>query len=290
MMVTDLPSFDRVLADRMRADAHEMVEAYVRTVLDHAPSDSVTGVYAKGSAYKSWDSIIDYVPEVSDVDIHVRFVDDLQATRFLQSLGLALQIAERALERFHAKVSDPTHVPRPQLLVLNEVEKLPGYLASPTAIVRTLYGSPFEGGSREDYADARPADGQRFVADAHYVQRELPHQVIDRPGHHAWRAISLLGWRVAPAGPRLLTQLGMHPYEAWTLNRSGVVSELIARGQSSLAQAYADFYLAGWDGVNTNFREGTAARRALDAVARLYTEGLELIQGRSCSTDQSQNG
>lgn len=277
----DLPAFDVQQAERLRSDAHAMVTAYVSTVLEEAGEHAIAGIYAKGSAYKPWDSIIDYVPEISDVDLHVRFVDDRQATAVMTSLDRALRIAQRSHEKFRAAVTNPTHLPRPQLLALNTLEALPGYLPSPTPTVHTLFGEPFQGATRADYAHVQTADAERFTADAEYVQRELPEKVIDRPGHHAWRAISLLAWRVSPAGPRLLTNLEMDPYDAWTLNRSGVIQELANRGHAPLAHACADFYLAAWDGANSGFRDDEAAQRALNAVGRLYSEGTAFLRQRA---------
>jgi hypothetical protein len=277
-LMTSLPSFEGELAGRLRGEVREMAGAYVEAVLEEVARDAVAGVYVKGSATRAWDSAIDYVPEISDVDIQVRFVDEGEAGRFFGSLGLALRVAEHALERFYGRVASPLHVPRPQLLALNTLERMPGYFPSPEGTVRTLYGQAYEAASREDYASTQAEDARLFVEDAEWVRVELPEKVIDRPGHHAWRAISLLGWRVSPAGPRLLTHLGMHPYDAWSLNRSGVVRELIARGQAPLAEAYAGFYLAGWDGFRSQFREGEAARRALQAVGSLFSEGIAVIR------------
>ena len=53
-----------------------MVASIVEALLRQIPSSEVAGIYFKGSAQKRWDSPVDYVPEVSDVDIHVLLRDD----------------------------------------------------------------------------------------------------------------------------------------------------------------------------------------------------------------------
>ena len=43
-------------------------------------------------------------------------------------------------------------------MILNELEKLPGYLPSPSETVRTLWGRDYAGGSRQDYAGTETED------------------------------------------------------------------------------------------------------------------------------------
>ncbi len=274
----DLPPFEAAdQAERLRSEAHDMAAAYMDTLLNVVPRDLIVGVYVKGSAYKPWDSLIDYVPELSDVDIHVHFLNDDDGHSYLGTPQQALDVAERALSEFSARVPDASHLPRPQLLVLNDLVKLPGYLPSPAGAVHTLYGDIYAGASRDDYGSTQPDDARRFADDARFVDDELPMKVIDRPGKYAWRAVSLLVWRIGPAGPRLLTHLGAHPYDAWSMNRTRIVQELTVRGQRDIAGAYAEFYLAGWDGYRSAFRDGDAARRALHAASRLYSLGKMVI-------------
>ncbi|MEJ2131912.1 MAG: hypothetical protein P8Y95_09905 [Gammaproteobacteria bacterium] len=279
----DLPLFEPALAQTLRSEATEMVGAYTDTLLSVIPKGLVTGMYAKGSVYKPWDSLIDYVPDLSDVDIHVRFRSAEDARRHLGVLSQALEIAERALELFRSRVAAPTHLPRPQLVVLNHLEDQPGYLPSPKGLAQTLYGPAYHAAERADYADTRTADARQFAANLEYVRDELPEKIVDRPGAHAWRSIANLVWRVGPTGARVLTNLGMHPYDAWSLNRTNVVRELEARGRGGIAEAYAQFYLAGWRGYRSGFQDGDAARDALHAVDRLFSSSASVI----ASSDES---
>src|SRR5687768_9127389 len=56
---------------RVRAEVEGMTDAYVAALLERLPREQIVGLYAKGSAVKPWDAPIDYVPELSDVDLHV---------------------------------------------------------------------------------------------------------------------------------------------------------------------------------------------------------------------------
>ncbi len=273
-----LPQFDAAHpADRFRSEAHEMAAAYLDTLLSVLPQESISGIYVKGSAYKRWDSMIDYVPEFSDVDLHIRFHKEDDGQKYLGTLDQALSIAQGARSSFLIRAPNASHFPRPQLIVLNELEKLDGYCPSPVGLVHTLYGEPYVPARRDDYAATQPDDAQRFIKDAEFLDDQLPMKVIDRPGLYAWRVVWLIVWRVGPVGPRLLTHLGLHPYDAWSLNRTGIVEELITRGKLDIAQAYVDFYLAGWDGYRSDFRDGDAAFRALNAASRLFSKGKTII-------------
>ncbi len=55
----------------LKREARAMAEAFAEALLAHVPSEHVAGIYWKGSAQKEWTTPIDYVPELSDVDIHV---------------------------------------------------------------------------------------------------------------------------------------------------------------------------------------------------------------------------
>lgn len=252
-----------------------MADAYRHALLAEAPDGSVAGIYVKGSSIRSWESRIDYVPELSDVDIHVRLASD--AGPVVRSFPFALDVAEAALKRFRTRHPSPEHTPRPQLFFLDDIERLPGYLPSPPGGVRTLDGVEYRGATRSQYEDCRDSDRERFAADAGFVLRDLAGKVIDRPGALLWRVVSTLTFRVAPAGPRLLTQLGVAPWDAWTMNRTSVVRELAARGHENLASHYAGFYVAGWAGFRSGFLDSDAASLALRAAHGMFADGMTLL-------------
>jgi len=150
--------------------------------------------------------------------------------------------------------------------------------------VRTLHGEPYPDVTAGAYAGARTVDAQRFLADADFVITELPAKLVDRPGRLAWQVVTVLAWRMGPAGPRLLTQLGIDPYTAWRVNRTAIVAQLAERGHPDLARCCAAFYLAGWQGYRSGFADGDAAADAVRAAARLFREGRELL--RRAATDR----
>ncbi len=271
----DLPPMDDALAEELRLEVWGMADAYLAALLEVSTDGSIGGVYLKGSSNRPWDSEIDYVPELSDVDIHVRLTTD--ADSVVHSVDFAFEVARVALEGYRRRFPRPRHTPRPQLFFLERLEELAGYLPSPSGSVRTLFGREYQGGTESAYSGVGPSDVERFLADATFVQHELAGKIIDRPGRLLWQVVSSLTFRVAPAGPRLLTRLGVPPYQAWSLNRTGIVHELYARGQGSLGGHYADFYRAGWEGFRSGFSDDAAAHRAVSAACRLYADGCEVV-------------
>lgn len=247
-------------------------------VLQEVTAGGITDAYLKGSLVKPWDSVIDYVPEVSDVDVHLRCADDT-VRKHIREPAVALEIAESATHRFASSNPDPMHFPLPQVKFLDELEQLEGYI-TPPGTIETLLGQPPTSKPRDAYAGLETVDATRFIDDARFFAEELPDQIFDRPGRFLWSLIPRISWRVSPAGPRLLTSLGMHPYDAWLCNRTEIVRAFEASGEPDLASSYAAFYLACSEGSRTRFTEWEPAHRALSAANQVFEQGLALLRTR----------
>ncbi|MHA2290324.1 MAG: hypothetical protein ACXABG_16175, partial [Promethearchaeota archaeon] len=77
-------------------------------------------IYSKGSACKPWESAIDYVPILSDVDIHVRFANTDQDDPLSHlSMKKALDISQKYEKRFYRRRKDFIHLPRAQVVSIN---------------------------------------------------------------------------------------------------------------------------------------------------------------------------
>ena len=72
MQSSILPEWNHHYPDpgKLRHEINHMADSFVEVLLDDIPSQEIRGIYLKGSAQKEWDSPVDYVPEISDVDIH----------------------------------------------------------------------------------------------------------------------------------------------------------------------------------------------------------------------------
>lgn len=231
----------------LRAETEALSEAYAEVLTSTLGEAAVLGVYRKGSAQKPWGSRIDYVPLLSDVDIHVRLASDADVAR-LDDLDVALEVADAAVEAYHARVVAPLHVPKPQLNILNMLEADADIVPSPASTVAVVFGEPYHELvlTEAQRGRQRARDREQLLASDAFIEA-LPLRAIDRPGVLLERLVSELSWRVSPVAPRALSVLGMAFEEAWSLNRTALVAALEARGVHALASAYARWYLGGWD-------------------------------------------
>ncbi len=81
----------------------------------------IQGIYLKGSGQKEWDSPVDYVPEISDVDIHIQFYSDESWPRRIGTFAQAVSIQRAVETSYLSKIREPLHLPRPQLMVVNKL-------------------------------------------------------------------------------------------------------------------------------------------------------------------------
>lgn len=242
-----LPTWDDGFPDptRLRHEVMSMAQSYVEVLLELIPHSAVQGIYLKGSANKRWDSPIDYVPDISDVDLHIDFYHDDAWRAHFGTVAQAIEVQRRVESRYISKVKEPVHTPRPQLIVVNKVmAELDDFVPSPPSTVNTLYGLEYPAAEYSAPEAIRRGDSVRLVENSDYLT-EFPMHLIDKPGKYTWNALRALILRVSPAGPRVLHISGIETERAWGMNRTEVLSALNEVGYSELARHYAEFYLAG---------------------------------------------
>jgi hypothetical protein len=259
---------------QLRAEVEAMVDA-VRGALVDRFGAGIRGLSFKGSAQKRWDTQIDYLPELSDVDIHFR--TDGATSAALADLDTALALHAEIGRRFTDGCPDPTHVPRPQLIDADEIERLADYVPPPAGTVRTLVG-PEPGPVRIDEEQVRVGDARRLLAagDPQFLAKAVA-DLIERPSHHLFPAVRALSWRVAPVAPRVVNVLGGGFATAWSANRTEAVRLLVGLGQDALADQVMSFYEAAWVAYASGWRDGDAGRAAFAAGIRALRLGASLV-------------
>jgi hypothetical protein len=233
-------------SSRVRAEVEGMTRAYVDALLERVPREEIVGLYAKGSAVKPWDAPLDYVPELSDVDLHVLVRDPARLEAGIGGLRGALDLQARAEALFFELFPEPVHVPRPQLVLLNALKDQPFYVPSVASTVCVLFGEPYPTATALDAAGIRRLDVAALLEHEGYLAR-LPWSVVDTPAKFLWGRLRELSWRVSPTASRVLSALGVSYAEAWGGNRSSAVRQLEALGEHALAAAYAAFYASAWE-------------------------------------------
>jgi len=255
-----------------------MMESILESLHACLPAGTIEGVYGGGSSLKGWDSVIDYVPELSDVDVHILLTDPALLE---QNLDRVFAFQAEYERRFAERFPDPIHYPRPQIMVINRHLANPAFLPGPPGTGRTLFGKPLDKVRPQpaDFEFVRKTDRESLIQER---ERQwiagLPDHLIDRPGKYLWQPVRDASWRVAPTGPRVLSVLGASFAEAWGHNRTGVHARLIAAGQTEFAEAYAGYYLEGWAFFLSGYREAEHGRAALRWATRVIELGAEVGQ------------
>jgi len=259
---------------RLRGEVDGMLEAVTAALVDRFDG-GVLGLWCKGSAAKPWDSAIDYVPELSDVDIHYR-ADEVTAA-LLADLDTALAIHADIERRFTGLFPTPLHVPRAQFVPATAMDALPGYVPSPASTVRTMRGPAWVGPIAVDESAVRRTEATSLVRAADPgVLNQAVIDLIERPAHHLYVGLRSLGWRVSPVGPRVLSVLGVDFETAWSANRTVVVGLLAELGQGQLARHLVTYYEAAWDGFLSGWHDGNACRAAFGAAVRALRLGASI--------------
>lgn len=274
------PEWDARFPDRdqLRAEVQSLAACVRVQLLTRIPQDEIRGLYLKGSSIKAWESPLDYVPEISDVDIHVWFRDDDAWRQYLDTVPQALAIQAAIEACFEERIARPVHHPRLQLIVLNTImADLEGFVLSPRSTVTVLHGEDYPEADYSDVEAIRRFDAGDLIEKAAWMER-MPLHLIDKPGIYAREGLRQLVWRVAPAGPLVLHISGLDTAHVWSVNRTRVTAALRDLGLGDLADAYRDFYLAAWDYFLSGFSDTNACRGAILAATGVLTEGGDLAR------------
>ncbi len=262
--------------DQLRTETRCLAVCVRDQLLALIPEDEIRGIYLTGSAVKPWDSPLDYVPEVSDVDIHASFRDDISWRKHLDTVPLALDVQAAIEACFENRCPRALHRPRPQLLVLNKLmAERKGFVYAPRSTVVVLQGEPYP---KDDYSNPdtiRRHNAADLVERAEFVQR-VPLLAIDRPWTYSRDLLSQLTWRISPVGPLVLHLSGSETEHVWTLNRTRATAVLQDLALHDLADAYSAFYLSGWDYFLSGFTNSSACRTAVLAGTQVLIQGANL--------------
>ena len=129
------------LQKRARAEINSALEIWT-AILQETFGERIRYAYTKGSAIKSWDSIIDYVPEISDVDLHFRFttLEDMIFSEdpFSQAMEISFEYERRFLE----EQPNALHMPRSQLLLVDLLMENVDYVPPRMSDIRVMIGTP----------------------------------------------------------------------------------------------------------------------------------------------------
>jgi hypothetical protein len=220
------------------------LQAWIEILRDEL-GDRIDYVYTKGSSMKKWDSPIDYVPVLGDVDIHILLKDDedlFSGNR--ERFEAAMRFSQRFEDRFYELEPDPLHFPRSQLIHVNQYKNENWFVMPRAEDVQPLIGD-FQPANLPSIKTIRQIDLKNLVDLEEYLQW-LPMGTMDRAGFDFWSLIRRMLWRVSPAPVRLISQTHDNPLDVWNWNRTRVSAELLNMELEGIERFYREFYMAGW--------------------------------------------
>ena len=190
--------------DRLRAEADCLAACFLEQLLESIPESEIRGFYYKGSSKKAWESPLDYVPEVSDVDMHLWFHDDDAWHKYLETVPQAMEVLKGVEARFRARVPEPLHEPRPQLIVMNKMlADIADFVYSPRSTVTVLYGEEYRRATTPTRTPSGDTTAGISSRDSEWAGRSGL-DVIDKPGRYLWqamRAVTVPGVPCGASGP-----------------------------------------------------------------------------------------
>lgn len=244
------------LQKRARQDIQ--VALSVWTEILKSPERGARFAYAKGSATKEWDSPIDYVPVVSDLDIHVEYPEDTPFLYPPDEFADGMHVSVEYESRFYEHHPDSLHLPRSQVIPLEHLKRATVYIPPRRGDVSVLFGD-FHPLDMPDSDTIRHIDLENLQELGVFLQ-EIPLQVVDRTGLDFWTTIRRMAWRVSPSPVRFLTQFYDDPVDLWSWNRSRIEGLLREYDYGDLADLYHGFYMAAWETFLTDFKDSRSLR------------------------------
>ena len=264
------------LQKKARSDVEAGLEVWIR-VMNEDLGTRIKYAYTKGSAHKKWETPIDYVPIISDVDIHIMLHDDdLFFSGSSESFDDALSLSKRYEDEFLHLQPDHLHIPRSQIMTINKLASDLEYVPPRPQDIRALVGDIPNPIIQSDI-DIRQIDRQSLMDYQEFIET-LPSRIFDRSGLDYWFIIRQMCWRVSPAPVRLLTQITDNPLDVWSWNRTAIAKELESHDYTEIAEHYRNFYLHGWDLFLSKFTSSEAYRNCISAGYYTLSKCREEVQ------------
>ena len=250
-------SYGALLAEA-RKDVDAAIEVW-RQLIHERLSDRIDYAILKGSGIKEWESPVDYVPVISDIDIHVGTKKNMPLfPKNRDGFLYSLETTRLYEEMFKEMRPDHLHIPRPQFVVIEEARG--EWLPEKHEEVKPLFGEvPLK--SEESLESLRARDLDELTGLGPLLAR-LPERVIDRVDLEYYRVLRMLCWVVSPTPVRVLSQF-TDPKHAWTINRTNLLRLLESSGIQDIAEPYREYYLTGWKAFTEGFRGNDTMRRLI---------------------------
>ena len=256
-----------------------------KNILLESYSEEIEYIYVKGSALKNWDSNIDYVPQISDIDIHIKVKNEEKSNLLHQTIDSSGKFGLEYRKRFENFIrnsnSKSFHLPRIQIVFINKISSSFPFVYSRLQDVQLLFGNPHFP-SEISYEKFRQIDLSALI-NLKSTLDMVPIDLLDRSDpFEYYTLLRRITYIVSPAPVRLLTQLlkNENPYDIWKWNRTKIVQELKTLSLFHIAKFYEVYYLKAWDLYKNDFKNAELFVEVLisgwQLLNQVYNKALEL--------------
>jgi len=215
---------------KAKEDARCAMEVWSE-VLQEILGPRLESIYSKGSANKPWDSHIDYVPIISDVDIHITLNDSNPLFgNYSEDFDKAVEVSQRCEEEFCRRRPDHLHIPRMQVIDTHALKEGGKYTPPRPQDIKVLFGEPPLPKRLPSPETIRKGDMERIIEEREYIF-ESARRIFDRSG-----------------------------LDVWSWNRTKILDALQHEWFEKLAKHYHGFYDAGWRLFLSGFKDLAAFR------------------------------
>lgn len=219
--------------------------------------DDIDYIFTKGSSLKEWETDIDYVPRISDVDLHIKFAHSRKKLfSNKNSLDQAMFLARSYEKNFTLKCQEenynPTHLPRVQIVQLDSHGRK-GYVVPPREKDVMWIKGKTDFPEEMDHNLVRKMDKKSILNEKSFIE-SIPHTLFELSQLDYYTLLYKLNSRISPTPIRLLTQVvNDNPHDIWALNKTSIKKELLNCGYNEIAFHYEQYYLQGWRLFESNF-------------------------------------
>ncbi|NPD90056.1 MAG: hypothetical protein HGN29_15185 [Asgard group archaeon] len=247
-----------------------------KNIFEENYSATIDYAYSKGSAVKKWDTFIDYVPILSDVDIHIKTREYSDLFQKDDSFYESVNLSELYESTFIERNPNYFHIPRVQIIHLNHLLIIRDFIQPKLNEITLMIGKPEEM-EKPSIEFIRETDKKELLKLEEFLS-SLPMSMIDRTGLDLWVLVRRMLWRVSPSPIRLLSQLHDTPLDLWEMNRTKISEELEKYDYVLLAENYKDYYYEGWIGFMEGFSNSQTLRRIISSGYDILKICFEEIQ------------
>jgi len=118
---TETMEFEDV-KDQLKEEVNSAILIWT-DLLKEFHGSNLSYIYSKGSAIKKWETKIDYVPVISDVDIHYDVNDKNHLFTNKNPRKASLEVSLEYERRFNDRNPDKIHLPRMQVICVDNLGK-----------------------------------------------------------------------------------------------------------------------------------------------------------------------